>query len=140
MNEHKSARARKAPSVPMKRLNKDYLLRGRLLDYGSGKGFDAEHFNMESFDPHFSPELPEGKFDTITCNYVLNVIESETERLEVLRHIQWLLTPSGIAYITVRNDIRALNGYTSKGTWQGKIVLDLPIQYKTSSYITYILT
>ena len=28
------------------------LLRGRVLDYGCGFGFDADHFGWEAFDPH----------------------------------------------------------------------------------------
>jgi 2-polyprenyl-3-methyl-5-hydroxy-6-metoxy-1,4-benzoquinol methylase len=137
---YRTARARSKPSVPITRLAKDGLLDGRCLDYGCGKSPDAEVYDMKKFDPHFSPEMPKGKFDTITCTYVLNVIESETERFKVLLDIQSRLTPTGIAYITVRNDIKSLNGKTSTGTWQGKITLNLPIQYKTSSYITYILT
>lgn len=124
----------------MKRLAADGLIRGKALDYGSGKGFDAQEYGMSCYDPHYQPDMPVGRFDTITCNYVLNVIETDETRLLVLQIIQDRLCYEGIAYITMRNDRRALNGVTSKGTWQGLIVLRLPVRYKCAGYVTYELT
>jgi hypothetical protein len=137
---HLTAIARKTASVPMRGLSGAGRITGRALDYGCGRGCDADTFGMERFDPHYSPDMPVGRFDTITCNYVLNVIESAEERLRVMRDIQDRLTDDGVAYITVRNDKAALNGTTSRGTWQGLIVLDLPIVQRGSGYVTYELT
>ena len=81
MNSHKTAITRTKMSAPVKFLKGQGLLQGRTLDYGCGKGFDADVLQCSKYDPHFSPELPKGKFDTIICNYVLNVIESEVVRL-----------------------------------------------------------
>ena len=139
-NEHKTAITRRAPSAPMKRLAADGLIQGKALDYGSGKGFDAQEYCMSCYDPHYQPDMPNGPFDTITCNYVLNVIEEDETRLRVLRMIWNRLSPNGTAYITVRNDRRALRGATSKGTWQGLIVLRLPVRYKCAGFVTYELT
>lgn len=139
-NAHKTAIARKAPSAPMRAMSAAGRIVGRALDYGCGKGYDAHAYGMESFDPHFAPDMPDGQFETITCNFVLNVIESRNERLRVLRDIQARLTPSGAAYITVRTDKKALNGTTRIGTWQGLIVLDLPVVQRGSGYATYLLT
>ncbi len=134
---HLTAIGRKKPSAPMSLLNNSGRLVGRVLDYGCGRGFDVKHFGIAGFDPHFSPDMPSGLFDTITCNYVLNVIECGEERFAVIKDIKSRLYPGGRAYITVRNDKSKLNGCTSKGTWQGLVVLDAPVVCKGGSFITY---
>jgi len=136
---HCTAITRKKPSVPMRHLAKIGVLdKGRKLDYGCGKGFDAEYFEMEKYDPHFSPIKPEGLFDVITCNYVFNVIH-ENKIPELLIKIKELLSSKGKAYITVRRDIKK-EGYTKKGTYQRNVILDLPILKETSTYCTYIFS
>ena len=137
---HKTAIKRKSISAPAKKLAKENRLAGRCLDYGCGYGFDCDNLGMIGYDPYHRSVEPRGNFDTILCTYVLNVIESPSERDMVLRAIQSLLKKNGKAYISVRNDLTSLNGYTKIGTWQGKIELDLPILYKNSGFITYELT
>jgi hypothetical protein len=138
-NSYKTATTRKSLSAPMKRLVADKRLRGLLLDYGAGRGSDALEVGMASYDPYFQPVMPTGLFTTITCSYVLNVIESPEERLAILTDIRSRLLPGGKAYITVRNDRKALIGTTSTGSWQGLIGTFLPVVYKTSGFITYLL-
>lgn len=137
MNEHKTAIARRVPSAPMRWLDKTGLLVGKMLDYGSGRGYDSDHYGMACYDPHYQPVMPEGKFDTITCNYVLNVIESSEERMMAVLSMWAKLAEGGCAYITLRNDRKALNGHTSIGTWQGPIALNLPVVRRCSGYIIY---
>lgn len=134
---HLTAIARKTVSAPMRRLSDAGLLSGRMLDYGCGKGYDASEFGMESYDPHYQPIMPDGQFETVTCNFVLNVIASAGERDRVLRDIHARLAPGGTAYITVRNDRKSLCGTTSKGTWQGLITLSLPVVARTAGFVTY---
>ena len=43
------------------------LLRGRVLDYGCGFGFDADHFGWEAYDPHYRQKLPRGACSTPSC-------------------------------------------------------------------------
>lgn len=136
---YKTAIKRKKLSAPMRKLLKDGWIVGRSLDYGCGRGDDSYFLSMFRYDPHYFPVKPTGQFDTITCNYVLNVIESPNERVEVLRIIKDLLTEKGNALITVRNDIDNLRGYTKIGTWQGKIELNLPVVYRNSNFITYLM-
>ena len=138
INAHKTAITRKNPSVPMRNLDKKGLLTGKMLDYGCGKGFDAIHFEMDSYDPHFYPDLPAGQFDTITCNYVLNVVDEDQVK-GILIKISNLLNNGGNAYITVRRDIKK-EGFTSKKTYQRNVTLPLPVLKETSSFCTYILT
>lgn len=137
---HLTAIARRKPSAPMQALDAKGLLVGRKLDYGCGRGLDAETYDMDAYDPHYRPIDPEGPYDTITCNYVLNVIPDPVEREAVVESIRRLLGPGGRAYITVRDDKSSLNGDTTRATWQGLITLDLPIaQQKAGQYITYLL-
>lgn len=139
-NEHKTAIARNKPSKPMEWLASNDRIVGPALDYGCGKGFDADEYRMAKFDPYFSPDMPSGTFDTITCNYVLNVIEQDAIKLKVLREIRRKLSADGRAYITVRADSRALCGQTRIGTYQCEVLLRLPVVRKTSGYVMYMLT
>jgi SAM-dependent methyltransferase len=67
------------------------------LDFGCGRGFDFQElqkqgYNAQGFDPYYFPDCDLlGKFDVVSCNYVLNVVESIDERREVLRKA-WELT------------------------------------------------
>ena len=77
-------------SLPMRWLVKKDMIgceRDRRLDYGCGKGFDADALGMMKYDLNHFPVLPAGEFDIITCIYVLNVIENPDERNEVADHI-----------------------------------------------------
>ena len=133
---HCTAISRKKPSVPMRHLAKLGLLEnGQRLDYGCGRGFDADFFHMDRYDPHYSPRKPTKKYDTISCNYVLNVV-SQFDGDNILEEIKGLLQPSGFAYITVRRDIKK-EGFTSKGTYQRNVILDLPILKETKTYCIY---
>jgi hypothetical protein len=115
--------------------------RGRNLDYGCGKGLDAQIYGMEKYDPHYYPDsqhLEFSAFDLITCNYVLNVIEKESDRIGIMARIYGLLADGGVAYISVRDDRANLKGHTKRGTWQGHITLDLPVErHEKGSFIMY---
>lgn len=137
-----TARARNSPSVPMRRLNKALRLSGsNMLDYGSGKGFDAKHYGMAAYDPYHNPDenlMKVGIYDVITCNYVLNVIPTPAARQAVLDNIRILLKKGGIAYVTIRRDVKT-EGYTKRGTYQENVRLDLPVLWENSNYCTYLL-
>ena len=135
----KTAIRRNKSSAPCSRLHEMGLLQGRCLDYGSGKGDDVEAYGMSGWDPAHSPAKPRGKFDTITCSYVLNVVQAK-DIPYILKDIRRLLKPGGHAYLTVRRD---LGGKARKGngTVQRHVVLKLPVVYfKSSEYIIYKLT
>lgn len=134
---HLTAISRSVMSTPARYLNEHSLLKGRALDFGCGKGKDAQELGIEGYDPHYRPAKPQGQFDTIMCNFVLNVIEDSAERQIVLHEIMSLLSDDGVAYVSVRNDRKNLNGWTKKGTWQGFIELDLPVVKRTSTFVMY---
>ena len=109
-NPHLTAKERTSISFPTNWLKKNNLLQGEILDFGCGLGFDTDQLQKEGFDiigydNYYRPEYPTKRFDTIICNYVLNVLEPE-EQAEVLMSVSELLKPTGIAYFTVRRDLK----------------------------------
>lgn len=97
-------------SVPTRYLLQHNLLKGRILDFGCGFGFDTDELNrrgydITGYDYYYRPDFPDGKFDTIICNYVLNVLEPYAQA-EVMMNITNLLTPQGTAFFAVRRDLK----------------------------------
>lgn len=108
-HSHLTAKERDAPSLPVRMLLGRGLVQGSVLDYGCGYGRDVQFlqsrgFDAQGFDPHYFPEIPARKFDTILCFYVLNVLFAD-EQTAVLMDIARLLKPTGSAYFAVRRDI-----------------------------------
>lgn len=137
---HLTAIARKKPSAPMmflwgiNRLQPDRVI----LDYGCGKGKDVEWMKSIGrmafgYDPHYAPNTIQNGmancYDIITCNFVLNVIESSNERESTILHIKGLLRHGGHAYVAIRADKAKLNGYTKRGTFQTYVDM-LPYGFK----------
>lgn len=96
-------------SVPTRYLLQHHLLKGRILDFGCGYGFDTDElkrqgYDIVGYDYYYRPEYPEGKFDTILCNYVLNVLEPYAQA-EVMMNVTNLLSPTGTAFFAVRRDL-----------------------------------
>jgi len=134
---HLTAIARKAISAPAQWLLKQGLIKsGHGLDYGCGRGFDADELGFDKYDPHYVPEYPSGEYEQVICFYVVNVIEDSKERIELLNNIKDLLTSTGAAYIAIRRDVKK-PGLTSRGTWQDNVVLPLKSIRKTSTYEIY---
>lgn len=109
-NTHLTAKERSTPSLPVRMLYERKLIQGRVLDFGCGFGKDVgflrqKGFDVQGFDPYYSPVYPTDKFDTILCFYVLNVLFPE-EQNQVLMQISSLLKPTGKAYFAVRRDIQ----------------------------------
>jgi 2-polyprenyl-3-methyl-5-hydroxy-6-metoxy-1,4-benzoquinol methylase len=112
---------------------------GRYLDYGCGRGYDADALQLTKFDTHYFPQTPEGEFDIITCIYVLNTNPFEEEE-EIVDKIWNLLAPDGVAYIAVRRDVKK-EGLTSRGTFQRNVILNFPIEFeKKNQFCIYKLT
>ena len=109
-NSHLTAKERDKVSYPTRKLFNMGVLKGVVLDFGSGLGKDAEFLNEHgvsctNYDPHYAPEYPEKRFDTIICQYVLNVLLPE-EQADVLMSVSELLKPEGRAFFTVRRDLK----------------------------------
>lgn len=133
---HLTAITRKKPSLPTQYLYSVGLLYGEILDYGCGRGFDASYYFMDKYDKYYHPAKPKKLYDTIICNYVLNVVDL-LEGEDIIKDIKSMLKHSGIAYITVRRD-KYNEGFTHKGTYQRHVVLDLPVVKECKGkYIIY---
>jgi len=139
---HRTAisRAKGRPGAPLVWLASQGLLKGRMLDFGCGKGEAARYYHMDCYDPYHAPnfnfDAAWGTYDTITCNYVLNVVDEQTQD-KILQTIRKLLAPGGIAYISVRRDI-AKEGQQGAGTWQRWVELSYPSTRRvTGSYEIY---
>jgi chemotaxis methyl-accepting protein methylase len=62
---------------------------------------------MDEYDPNWiSKEFPQKKYDTITCQFVLNVVSEEEQNI-IIEQLKSLLKPGGKCYITVK---RCRNG------------------------------
>jgi SAM-dependent methyltransferase len=116
---------RETVSKTARLLEERRLLRGRVLDYGCGFGFDADHYGWEAYDPHYRQKLPEGVFDTIVCNHVANMLTRES-RQRLFRSIQALLAPQGKAYVSVSRKIPRAGKIAMRKRIQNYVVLTLP--------------
>jgi diadenosine tetraphosphate (Ap4A) HIT family hydrolase len=107
---HLTAIDRSILSFPAKLLLEQNLFTGKILDFGCGFGNDVKllqekNFDIIGYDPHYFPDFPQTKFDTIICFYVLNVLFLENQS-QVLMDISYLLKPGGKAYYAVRRDLK----------------------------------
>ena len=89
----------------------------------------------ESYDPYWNPiNLGKRTFKTLLCTYVFNVISKNKEG-PLIKKIKSLLEPEGIAYITVRRDIKK-DKVTTKGI-QRVVGLNLKVIKEDSSFCIY---
>lgn len=109
-NWHLTAKERDKISFPTNWLEKNNYLHGKILDFGCGFGIDVtdlkkKGYDCTGYDKFYFPEFSNEKFDTIICQYVLNVIQTD-EQHEVIMEISQLLEPGGVAFFTVRRDVK----------------------------------
>jgi len=115
------------------------LVKGRVLDYGCGYGFDADHFGWHGFDPYYRQLQPSGNFDTILCNHVLNML-TRASRHAALAHIQELLTETGVAWLIVPRNIPRIGKLAMRKRIQNFVVLSLPSVYADEALEIYRMT
>jgi SAM-dependent methyltransferase len=127
---------RNKPSQAAQILVARKLARGRVLDFGCGFGFDADHFGWESFDPFYRPQEPKGQYDTIICTLVLNAL-SRNNRAKVLEKIRGLLAPSGIAYLGVSRNIPVTGKMGVHHSLQNYVILTLPLVFEDAKLAIY---
>jgi hypothetical protein len=104
------------------------LVRGRVLDYGCGFGFDADHFGWEAYDPHYRQKAPEGAFDVVVCNHVANML-TRASRGQLFGAIEGRLAPRGKAYVSVSRKIPVAGKIAMRKRIQNYVVLTLPSIY-----------
>ena len=82
-----------------------------LLDYGCGRGADVNYFrslgiDAGGYDPHAPfgfAESPTGLFMVVTLIFVLNVLPTVGDRLEVMRGAAARLAPEGVLIVATRS-------------------------------------
>ncbi len=130
-NKHLTAIDRYHLSFPARHLYDYNLLKGRILDFGCGFGKDndllqAKGLDIVGYDPHYYPQMPKGKFDTIICSYVLGILFRE-EQAKVLMQISSKLKPGGKAYFAIRRDFVGegfrMHSQHKKYIWQCQVRL-----------------
>jgi SAM-dependent methyltransferase len=112
------------------------LLRGRVLDYGCGFGFDAERFGWEAYDPHYRQKPPDGLFDTIVCNHVANMLTRDS-RQKLFQAIHALLAPQGKAYMSVSRKIPRSGKVAMRKRIQNYVVLTMPSLFRDDELEIY---
>jgi len=144
-NSYLTAITRTKLSAPSKYLLNNNMIIGNVLDYGCGKGFDVKFLkcygiDVCGYDPYYFPDKPIGKYDTIICNYVINVVEKDKEA-NIINEISDLLSNNGVAYIAVRRDVKN-EGYRKHGsgiTYQRNVNLNLDKLVENNNYCIYIM-
>ena len=115
------------------------LVKGHVLDYGCGFGFDADHFGWNAFDPYYRQQMPEGPFDTIICNHVLNML-TRASRLAAIEDIRTLLKATGIVWLIVPRNIPRSGKVAMRKRIQNYVQLNLPSVYKDEKLEIYRMT
>lgn len=129
---------RDKPSQAAEVLVERGLTRGRVLDFGCGFGFDADHFGWDSYDPFYRPQEPEGTYDTIVCTLVLNAL-SRNNRAKALEKIRGLLAIEGVAYLGVARNVPVTGKMGVHHSLQNYVVLTLPVVFEDATLAIYAL-
>ena len=95
------------------------------------RGIDAH-----GWDPHFYPDTTPllGRYDTVTCLYVHNVIPP-TARATLVDQLMTLRADA--VYCAVRTDLDDLHVKTKRGTQQWLVELPYPIVTRNSLFMLY---
>lgn len=117
IDRKRTALARTALSRPMERAIFDGFVKPgvSVFDYGCGRGGDIERLaklevDVTGFDPGFRPDVDPVPADVVNLGFVVNVIEDQAERAEVLRKA-WDLTESMLVVSArLHDESRGLEG------------------------------
>ena len=94
---------------------KDNITLGSMLDFGAGKSIDSECWRKETgaiaraYDKVEQPQFPgrgsrpDRKFELVTVIFVLNVVETDQERIEILNDAMHYVMPDGYIFIATRS-------------------------------------
>lgn len=145
INSHLTAKERDKMSYPTRVLFEKGLIKGKVLDFGCGFGKDVEELknkgvSIHSYDPHYFPDYPTNKYDTIICVYVLNVLLPQ-DQSKVLFEISQLLNYGGKAFFAVRRDVAhpgfRMHKMHKEKTYQCNVVLPFKSLIKTDTFEVY---
>ena len=94
---------------------KDNITLGSMLDFGAGKSIDSECWTektgaiAQAYDQFEQPQFPgrgsrpDRQFELVTVIFVLNVVETDQERIEILNDAMHYVMPDGYIFIATRS-------------------------------------
>jgi len=111
-NSHKTAITRTSLSLPAK-VFRSYL-KGDTLDFGCGKGSDADELGIDKYDPKFFQVKPTKMYDNVMLIYVLNTVKHAED---VLKWGLEYLKPGGLIMLACRT-AKEIDKCAKKGGWE----------------------
>ncbi len=114
-------------SFPTRWAEEKNIIKSIVMDWGCGRGRDSNwlislNYDVFSYDPYFKPNPSPAEIDfssvkTVLLNYVLNVIESENERIKLLKDI-YNHTKDGTVLIVSTRSEEEIFYNASKTNWK----------------------
>ena len=134
-NSYNTAISRKTWSVPgiwlYENFFKDNIALDSMLDFGAGRSMDSEYWSkagvadaqaydkFEQPQPQFSGRgsKPDRKFELVTVIFVLNVVETDEERIVILNDAMQYVMPDGYIFIATRSKKDIANAAKKGKNW-----------------------
>ena len=126
LQPHKTAIKRNKPSRIAKYIVKNIIPETgfkSILDYGCGKGDDCNFYFsnglfINGYDPHYVPHLNTTlTYDIVSLTYVLNVIDTEQDRIITFKKALDRVKPGGMLIVTVRSE-KSISYQASIKNWK----------------------
>lgn len=108
---------------------KDNITLGSMLDFGAGKSIDSECWTektgaiAQAYDKFEQPQFPgrgsrpDRKFELVTVIFVLNVVETDEERIAILNDAMQYVMPDGYIFIATRSKKDIVNAMKKGKNW-----------------------
>lgn len=108
---------------------KDNITLGSMLDFGAGKSIDSKYWLektgaiAQAYDQFEQPQFPgrgsrpDRKFELVTVIFVLNVVETDEERIAILNDAMHYVMPDGYIFIATRSKKDIANAVKKGKNW-----------------------
>ena len=108
---------------------KDNITLGSMLDFGAGKSIDSKYWLektgaiAQAYDKFEQPQFPgrgsrpDRKFELVTVIFVLNVVETDEERIAILNDAMHYVMPDGYIFIATRSKKDIANAVKKGKNW-----------------------
>ncbi len=133
-NSYNTAISRKTWSVPGRWLYEEFFKKnkiplGSMLDFGAEKSIDSECWTKktgaiaQAYDKFEQPQFPgrgsrpDRKFELVTVIFVLNVVETDEERIAILNDAMHYVMPDGYIFIATRSKKDIANAVKKGKNW-----------------------
>ena len=134
-NSYNTAISRKTWSVPGRWLYEEFFKKnkiplGSMLDFGAGRSKDSEYWSKatgadaQAYDKHEHRGFhirrsikPDRQFELVTVIFVLNVVETDEERIVILNDAMQYVMPDGYIFIATRSKKDIANAAKKGKNW-----------------------